>query len=167
MSETVQIINEAGMLKLAMTADTEPGKRVRDEIIAIVKAWRRGRLLPRSEAPMLQRMYGIGFEFDLDAFQRPGVGGVRHQEIEGLAKDLFPGVSGQGEEGVIGKNDRIAGFVCIGENHRHSCRLGGNHERAEVVVKALDLGFGILLLFGLGNYLRHIGYRSRPWWKSI
>jgi hypothetical protein len=58
MSETEVIVSEAGMLKLAMTADTEPGKRVRAEIIAIVMAWKRGRLLPRAEAPMLQTLYG-------------------------------------------------------------------------------------------------------------
>ena len=46
MSETVEIVSESGMLKIAMMAETEPGKRARAEIIEIVKAWKRGRLLP-------------------------------------------------------------------------------------------------------------------------
>jgi hypothetical protein len=33
--------------------------------------------------------------------------------------------------------------------------LGGNHERAEFVPKALDIGFGSLLPFGLFGYFRH------------
>lgn len=58
MSETEVIVSEAGMLKLVMMADSEPGKRARAEIIAIVKAWKRGRLLPKAEAPTLQTLYG-------------------------------------------------------------------------------------------------------------
>ena len=59
MSETVEIVSETGMLKLAMMADTEPGKLVRAEIAAIVKAWQRGRLLPKTEAPTLQRLCSL------------------------------------------------------------------------------------------------------------
>jgi hypothetical protein len=55
------LINEAQMLLLCMKLDPkEAGKAeaVRDEIIAIVKAWARGKLLPRSAAPVLSRIYG-------------------------------------------------------------------------------------------------------------
>jgi len=58
MSETEYLINEAQMLLLTMKADTEAGQRARAEIIAVVKAWKRGRLLPKAEAPMLQTLYG-------------------------------------------------------------------------------------------------------------
>lgn len=58
MSETGYLINEAQMLLLAMRADTDAAQRTRAEIIDIVKAWKRGRLLPKAEAPMLQRLYG-------------------------------------------------------------------------------------------------------------
>jgi len=44
-------------LKLAMTADSEAGKHVRAGMIAIIKAWKRGRLLPKEQAPMLQTLY--------------------------------------------------------------------------------------------------------------
>jgi hypothetical protein len=60
------LINEAGMLLLAMKADTAPGKRIRGEIIEIVKAWQRGQMLPRVQTPMLRKIYG-----DLPFKQRP------------------------------------------------------------------------------------------------
>jgi hypothetical protein len=44
------------MLKVAMTADSEAAKHVRAEMIAI-KAWKRGRLLPKADAPLLQMLY--------------------------------------------------------------------------------------------------------------
>ena len=59
MSKTVEIISEAGMLILAMTTETEPGKQMRAEIVEIIKAWKRGRLLPTTEAPMLQKLYSL------------------------------------------------------------------------------------------------------------
>jgi hypothetical protein len=52
-----QIINEIQTLTLCMTADTKPGKQARREIARIVMAWYRGKLLPRSEAPLLMRVY--------------------------------------------------------------------------------------------------------------
>jgi len=52
------VVNEDSMLKLAMTADSEAGKYVRAGMIAIIKAWKRGRLLPKEQAPMLQTLYG-------------------------------------------------------------------------------------------------------------
>jgi hypothetical protein len=58
MSETEYLINEGQMLLLAMKAETEPAKAARAEMIEIVKAWRRGRLLPGTEAPTLQKLYG-------------------------------------------------------------------------------------------------------------
>jgi hypothetical protein len=55
---TEYLINEAQMLLLAMKADTEKAKQARSEIIEVVKAWHRGRLLPRSETPVLAQLYG-------------------------------------------------------------------------------------------------------------
>jgi len=52
------VVNEDSMLKLAMTADSEAGKHVRAGMIAIIKAWKRGRLLPKEQAPMPQTLYG-------------------------------------------------------------------------------------------------------------
>ena len=49
------------MLRQTMKADTKPAKAAHDEMIEIVKAWKRGRLLPQTETPTLQRMYG-GFD---------------------------------------------------------------------------------------------------------
>ena len=79
---------------------------------------------------------------------------MRHQEIEALAEHLFPVVSGQREKAVIGKNDRIVGFLCVRKHHRHSCRLSGDDERAKVLPKALDFGFGDFLLFRFFDYVR-------------
>jgi len=58
MSETEYLICEAQMLLLAMKTETKPARAARDEMIEIVKAWKRGRLLPKSQTPMLQRLYG-------------------------------------------------------------------------------------------------------------
>ena len=60
-SEAGVLIDEAGMLRQMMKADTKLSKAAQDEMIEIVKAWKRGRLLPKSETPMVQWMYG-GFD---------------------------------------------------------------------------------------------------------
>jgi hypothetical protein len=57
-SEFGPVMDEASMLLLAMQANTDAGQRVRAEMIAIIKAWQCGRLLPRVEAPLLQTLYG-------------------------------------------------------------------------------------------------------------
>lgn len=54
-------LNEAQALLLCMLADSKEAKQadaVRGEIIAVVKAWRRGKLLPRWEAPALSSVLG-------------------------------------------------------------------------------------------------------------
>jgi len=51
-------ITEARMLLLTMKAETKPAAAARDEMVKIVEAWKRGRLLPKSEAPMLHKLYG-------------------------------------------------------------------------------------------------------------
>ncbi len=95
-------------------------------------------------------------EFALDLRQGRGICAALHQKIEVLAEHFFPGVSGQGEKGVIGEDDRMAGFFRVRENHCHPCFLGGDDERATFVPKAFDIGFGSLLPFGLVDYLfRH------------
>ena len=58
MAEVQYLINEAQMLVLAMKADAEAAQRVRGEIIEVVRAWHRGRLLPKAETPMLLQLYG-------------------------------------------------------------------------------------------------------------
>ena len=99
---------------------------------------------------------GAAVERDLDLRQRLWISAARHEEIETVAEDLFAVVSGQRKKGVIGKNDRMAGFLCVREYHRHSCRFSGHHERAEVLPEALDFSFGNFLLFGFIRYFRHM-----------
>ena len=62
--EESRLINERDMLLLAMrTEATDDNKieAVQNEIIAIVSAWNRGELLPRSDAPLLSQIYERGF----------------------------------------------------------------------------------------------------------
>ena len=68
MSETEYLISEAGgsdQRSGDVAAGDEGGHEVlkgsAGRVIEIVKAWKRGRLLPRSETPMLQWLYG-GFD---------------------------------------------------------------------------------------------------------
>jgi hypothetical protein len=59
-----RLINEREMLLLAMrTEATDDNKieAVQNEIIEIVRAWHRGELLPRSDAPLLSQIYERGF----------------------------------------------------------------------------------------------------------
>jgi hypothetical protein len=61
-SEPEYMFNEAQMLRLllCMLADENEAKgaeAVQDEIINIVLEWRRGRLLPKSETPLLMKLY--------------------------------------------------------------------------------------------------------------
>jgi hypothetical protein len=72
MSEREYLINEAQMLLLAMKAETNAGERVRAEMIAIIKAWKRGRLLPATEAPMLEILYGEAPFIPSDPGRPPG-----------------------------------------------------------------------------------------------
>lgn len=101
---------------------------------------------------------GMRLKLALYLRERGGICAALHQEIEVLAEYLFPFVSGQGEKGVIGEDDRMAGFLRVREYHGHPCLIGGDDERAEFVPKALDIGFGGLLPFGLVDYFfRHTG----------
>jgi hypothetical protein len=50
-------LNESQTILLGMLADTETAKEMRSEIIEIVKAWHRGRLLPAIDAPVLMSVY--------------------------------------------------------------------------------------------------------------
>jgi hypothetical protein len=59
MSGVAYLINEEQVLLLAMKADTDAAQRARDEMIAIIKAWKRGRLLPQAETPKLCELYGL------------------------------------------------------------------------------------------------------------
>src|ERR1700731_1477650 len=49
----------------------------------------------------------------------------------------------------------MVGFFCVREYHCHACRLRGDDERAKVFPKALDLGFGGLLLRGFSPFAQH------------
>jgi hypothetical protein len=61
MAETTEYsLNEAQMLCLTMLApeqEAENAAAARSEMIEIIKAWRRGRLLPGSETPILNGLY--------------------------------------------------------------------------------------------------------------
>jgi hypothetical protein len=61
MSEPIHLLNEAQTLLLCMRADTAKAEKARAEIIEIIKAWRRGELLPEHEAPLLMRIYGSAY----------------------------------------------------------------------------------------------------------
>ena len=58
MNETGFLINEAQMLLLVMLSENGNSDDARAEIIEIIKAWKRGRLLPKADAPTLQHLYG-------------------------------------------------------------------------------------------------------------
>src|ERR1700676_5527194 len=106
---------------------------------------------------------GSALERGLDLRQRLWIGAARHQETELVAEHFFPVVSCERKKGIIGKNDRMTGFLCVRERHRHSCRFSGDDERAKVFPKALDFGFSDFLLFGLVCYFRHMETLSASW----
>jgi hypothetical protein len=59
------LIDERELLLLAMrTKATDDNKieAVQNEIVEIVRAWHRGQLVPRSEAPLLSKIYDRSFE---------------------------------------------------------------------------------------------------------
>src|SRR5450631_1646874 len=94
---------------------------------------------------VLPAAVGAARELERELRPRVWIRAVRQQEAEILAEQLFPGISGEREKGVICENDRVAGRLCVRKRHRHSCRLGGGDERSAVSPKALDLGFGAIL----------------------
>src|SRR5512132_630389 len=102
----------------------------------------------------------LALKLGFNSRQRLGIRGVRHQEIEALAENLLPLVSGKREKGIIGKYYGIVGLPGVCKDHRHSRRLTGNDERAEVFPKALDLGFGDFLLFGFFDDVRQTAGQS-------
>jgi hypothetical protein len=53
------------------------------------------------------------------------------------------------------QNYRIAGFLGVHKQHRHSCRFSSDDEWAEMAPKALDFRFGNFLGFGLNDDFRH------------
>jgi hypothetical protein len=62
MRETEYHLKEARMLLVTMKAETEAGEQARAEIIAVIKAWRRGRHLPGEQTPILNSLYSeLGF----------------------------------------------------------------------------------------------------------
>jgi hypothetical protein len=57
---TMKIIDERQMLLLCMITPPQESKKVRaarEEIIEVVRAWHRGELLPREQAPILSQLY--------------------------------------------------------------------------------------------------------------
>jgi hypothetical protein len=58
------LINEAQTLFLCMKADTNVAKDIQAEMVEIVKAWQRGKLLPRHKAPTLMRIYTRAVDSD-------------------------------------------------------------------------------------------------------
>jgi hypothetical protein len=58
-----RLISEREMLRLAMRTEVTDDNKieaVQNEIIEIVSAWNRGELLPRSDAPLLSKIYERG-----------------------------------------------------------------------------------------------------------
>jgi hypothetical protein len=62
---------ETHVLSLGMIADGKKADAIRGEIIEIVKAWQRGRLAPRSVAPLLLGLYELLGAYDELGFPRP------------------------------------------------------------------------------------------------
>jgi hypothetical protein len=59
-----RMIDEREMLLLAMRTEPTDGNKiaaVQNEIVETVRAWHRGELLPRSDAPLLSQIYAKGF----------------------------------------------------------------------------------------------------------
>ena len=56
---------------------------------------------------------------------------------------------------IIGKNERVVGFLGVREHHRYACRFGGDDERSKVFPKALDFGFGRFLFLRFILLARH------------
>jgi hypothetical protein len=59
-----RMIDEREMLLLAKRTEPTDGNKiaaVQNEIVEIVRAWHRGELLPRSDAPLLSQIYAKGF----------------------------------------------------------------------------------------------------------
>ena len=77
-------------------------------------------------------------------------------KVEALREHLVAVITGQFEEAVVGKDDRIVGFPRVGEHHRHPRGLGSNDERAELLSDLLDLGLGNLLFLILGRFVAHV-----------
>src|SRR6202011_2347297 len=59
------------------------------------------------------------------------------------------------EKAVIGKNDRIVGFLSVRKYHRHPCRFSGDDKRAKVFPKALNFGLGGFLRPRFVLFIRH------------
>jgi hypothetical protein len=58
-------------------------------------------------------------------------------------------------QAVIGKNERVVGFLGVRKHHRHACRFSGDDERAKVFPKALDVEFGGFLFSGFILFAWH------------
>ena len=71
------------------------------------------------------------------------------EAIPAEAEKLLAVVSRRREESVVGENDRMVARRGVRERHGHARRLGGDDERAKVVVESPDLGFGRRLAGGL------------------
>jgi hypothetical protein len=56
---TEYLLNESQAILLGMRADTEKAKEMRSEIIEIVRAWHRGKLLSPIDAPVLMSVYNL------------------------------------------------------------------------------------------------------------
>src|SRR5665213_592831 len=101
---------------------------------------------------------GFACESRFDLRQRRRFGRRSKQKVEALAEDLLPAITSQGQKAVIGKNERVAGFLGVHEHHRHARRFSGDDERPKVFPEALDLGFSCFLLGGFILIGRHDGY---------
>ena len=77
-------------------------------------------------------------------------------KVEALREHLVAVITGQFEEAVVGKYDRIVDFMRVGEHHGHPRGLGSNDERAELLSELLDLGLGNLLFLILGRFVAHV-----------
>lgn len=110
----------------------------------------------------LQKIFALAREGRRDPRAHLGTDVLRQQEIDALAEDLLARIAGQRQEAVIGEYDPIAGFLGVGEHHRHAGGFGRHDEGAKILATAVDFGLGALLLFRLVGNFRHANPSDCP-----
>ena len=94
-------------------------------------------------------------ELRLDARHPAPADPLGQQRLELFAENFLAVVTSQSEEGVIGKDKRVAGRTGIGEDHRHPRLFRRGDKWPEFAPKDIDCRFGVLLLSRLDGNLRH------------
>ena len=70
------------------------------------------------------------------------VGAFAIHEVRVLPEQLVHAVAGQIDEGLVGKNDRVAGQGGVSHEHRHAGPPNGLDEQATLLPNGFDVAFG-------------------------